>query len=190
LLVTADLGCDLVQAFRLDGRGVLHETGRAATATGCGPRHVAIAADARVLYVIGELDGDITVFALDPDTGAIGDQLQTVPTSPPGHTGQQSAAEIALHPSGRFLYASNRGSQTIAAYRVDPADGRLSAIGFTGDRIAGPTNFAIAPAGDRLYVDSGETDLVVPFRIDDETGRLEPGGEGTRLPAPNVMVIA
>jgi 6-phosphogluconolactonase (cycloisomerase 2 family) len=65
---------------------------------------VAFAAGATTLYVIGELDGDITSFAFDPATGQIGERLQTVPTSPPTHTGPQSAAEIALHPSGRLLY--------------------------------------------------------------------------------------
>ncbi|MEU0628348.1 lactonase family protein [Streptomyces sp. NPDC005989] len=185
-LVAADLGTDTVQTFRLMA-GRLHQVSRGHVAPGSGPRHVAFAAGATTLYVIGELDGDITTFAFDPATGQIGERLQTVPTSPPTHTGPQSAAEIALHPSGRLLYASNRGSQTLAAYRVEASTGLLTTIAFTSDNVAGPTNFAITPSGDMLYVNSSETDLIVPLRIDQGTGQLHAGGNPTPLRAPNVM---
>jgi len=189
-LVTADLGADLVQVFGLDEHGVLHELSRASTARGSGPRHVAFSRSARTLYVIGELDGDITVFAFDPTIGTIGEQLQLVSTAPATHSGPQSAAEIALHPAGGFLYASNRGSQTVAAYRVDPGDGRLTSCGFTTEYIAGPTNFAIAPDGRHLYINSSDTDRIVPFRIDITTGTLTPAGTPTPMRAPNILTFA
>ena len=188
-LVTADLGIDLVQVFRLDEHGVLHELSRAGTTRGSGPRHVAFSRDARTLYVLGELDGHITVFAFDPDAGTIGERLQIVSTAPATYSGPQSAAEIALHPTGRFLYASNRGSQTVAAYRVGPGDGRLAVVG-SAEGIAGPTNFAIEPGGLRLYGNSSDTDRIMPFRIDATTGDLAPEGAPTRLRSPNVMVFA
>lgn len=186
-LVTADLGIDLIQVFRLDEHGVLHEVSRAATAAGSGPRHVAFSLGARTLYVIGELDGTITAFAFNPDQGMIGERSQSIATAPADHAGSQSAAEIALHPTGRFLYASNRGSQTIAAYRVDPHDGTLTILGFSHEGIAGPTNFAIAPDGQRLYVNSSEADRIVPFHIDAATGALTADGPSTKLHAPNVL---
>lgn len=189
-LVTADLGADLVQVFELDELGVLHELSRASTARGSGPRHVAFSRNARTLYVIGELDGNITVFAFDPAIGTIGKQLQLASTAPATHSGSQSAAEIALHPTGSFLYASNRASQTVAAYRVDPGDGTLTSCGFTTEGIAGPTNFAIAPDGLHLYVNSSDTDRIVPFRIDSTTSTLTPAGTPTPLRAPNVLAFA
>ncbi|WP_353114832.1 lactonase family protein [Microbacterium sp.] len=189
-LVTADLGCDLVQSFVLDDDGSLRETGRASTRLGSGPRHVAFSSDSRVLYVIGELDGDITAFRFDPDTGAIGEIVQMIATAPEGHSGPQSAAEIALHPSGRFLYASNRGSQTIATYRVDSGSGRLSLIGHESRGIAGPTSFAIAPAGDVFWAASSDADLLVRFRIDGATGKLEPLGKPVPLRAANVVAFS
>jgi 6-phosphogluconolactonase len=103
-LATADLGTDQVQVFRLvDGK--LVRTSQAITAPGAGPRHVVFQPDGRVVFVINELNATVTSFAYDPEKGQIGPELQTISTEPSGYTGPKSAAEIAIHPSARFLYA-------------------------------------------------------------------------------------
>lgn len=187
-LATADLGNDRVQTFDLaDGR--LEPLGEVAAPTGSGPRHLAFAPDDNALYVIGELDGTITTFAYDNTSGRIGRRLQSILTSPPGFTGTQSGAEIAVHPSGRFLYASNRGSQSIAAYRIDRATATLTAIGLVTEGVHGPTNFAITPDGHRLYVNSSTADTIVRFDIDPATGTLTPSGQVASFQAPNVMTF-
>jgi len=187
-LVTADLGADLVQVFRLvEGRFRL--TSEAPVHRGSGPRHVAFARTAPVVYVVGELDGTITVLPLDPGTGTLGASVQRVATAPQDYAGVQSGAEIAVAPNGLHLYASNRGSQSIAAYAIAQDTGLLTPIGHVTDGVAGPTSFALAPNGHRLYVNSSEADLIVPFVIDPAAGTLTRDGIGAVVCAPNVMVF-
>jgi 6-phosphogluconolactonase len=184
----ADLGNDTVETLRLDGGG-LERVSKASVTPGMGPRHLVYSRNGRTLYVIGELDGKIKVFDYDPVRGGIGGELQTVSTEPSDYSGPHSGAEIRMHPSGKFLYASNRGSQTIAGYRIDPAMGELSLIGFATQGVNGPTSFTIDPTGKWLYVPSNLGNAIVQFRIDHTTGELTPTGQSTPLPAPNVMVF-
>jgi 6-phosphogluconolactonase len=128
----------------------------------------------------------VTVFDYDSLNGRIGSELQTVPTEPPGYRGRQSTAEIAVHPSGKFLYVSNRGHNSIAGYRIDPATGLLSVIGHATDGVAFPRHFAIDPSGTRLYVANQTTDTIVEFRIDTSTGELSPTGQVT----PSITPVA
>jgi 6-phosphogluconolactonase len=185
---TADLGNDRVQTFRLVD-GVLQHVSEVATPAGTGPRHVVFGRDGRTLYVIGELSGTIMVFPYDPYTGQLGQALQTLPTSPPTYTGTQSGAEIALHPTGKFVYGSNRGSNTVTGYRVHPVTGQLSVIGYATQGINGPTNFAVEPGGRWLYVNSNVGNEIVQFSIDNGTGELTPTGLTTPQFAPNVMTF-
>jgi len=145
-IAAADLGIDKVQTFRL-ANGGLERVSEASVAPGAGPRHLAFSHDGKLLYVIDELTATITMFAYDPATGKIGQSLQTVSTEPPGYSGPHSTAEIAVHPSGKFLYGSNRGAQSIVGYRIDPATGKLSVIGFANQGVNFPRNFAIDPSG-------------------------------------------
>jgi 6-phosphogluconolactonase (cycloisomerase 2 family) len=187
-LGAADLGIDKVQSFRLTGGGLLLVS-EAAVAPGMGPRHVAFSLDGRTLFTNGELDGNITAFRFDTETGAIGQLLQTVSSEPPGYSGQHSGAELAVHPSGDFLYASNRGSQTVAGFRIERSTGTLSPAGFASQGVQGPTNFAIAPSGRWLFVNSSADNSIVRFTVDLGTGALTPGGQAAFLAAPNVMVF-
>lgn len=184
----ADLGTDEVQILRL-ADGALELVSEATVTRGMGPRHVAFSHDSKTYYVLGELDGNINVFAYDAATGAIGELLQTLSTQPPDYSGAPSGAEIAVHPSGDFLYASNRGSQTVAGYRIDHRTGRLSLIGFATQGVNFPTNFAIDPSGRWLYVNSNMGDEIVQFAIDPQTGELTPTGQTISVVAPNVMVF-
>jgi 6-phosphogluconolactonase len=186
-LATADLGTDQVPIFRL-AHGSLARTSEATTAPGAGPRHVVFHPNGRVLFVINELNATVTSFAYDPDKGQIGPELQTISTEPPGYSGPKSTAEIAIHPSARFLYASNRGHNSIVGYRVDPS-GRLSVIGHAADGVNFPRNFAIDPSGTRLYVANQKGDSIVQFQIDLSTGELKSTGRTTRSVTPVALVF-
>jgi 6-phosphogluconolactonase len=187
-LGTADLGNDKLQTFRLVDGGLKHVS-EVSVPSGMGPRHIVFSHDGKTLYVIGELNGNIMAFAYDSAAGAIGPALQTLPTAPPSYTGVQSGAEIALHPSGDFLYGSNRGSQTVTGYRIDRSTGKLAIIGYATQGISGPTNFAIDPSGRWLYVNSSTGNDIVQFSIDRTTGELTPIGQAASLFAPNVMTF-
>ena len=187
-IAAADLGIDKVQTFRLAG-GKLERVSEASVASGAGPRHLAFAADGKVLYVIDELNATVTVFAYDAATGTIGKVLQTISTEPAGYAGPHSTAEIAVHPSGRFLYGSNRGAQSIVGYRIDPATGTLSVIGFASQGVNFPRGFAIDPSGKWLYVANQKADNIVQFAIDPQTGELKPTGQVTPSITPVAMVF-
>jgi 6-phosphogluconolactonase len=186
-LATADLGTDQVQVFRL-ADGNLVRNSQANTAPGAGPRHVVFQPSGRVLFVINELNATVTSFAYDPEKGQIGAELQTIPTEPPGYSGPKSTAEIAIHPSAKFLYASNRGHNSIVGYRIDPS-GRLSVIGYATEGVNFPRNFVIDPSGTWLYVANQKADSIVQFKFDAETGELKPTGRTTRSITPVALVF-
>jgi 6-phosphogluconolactonase len=143
-----------------------------------------------ILYVVNELNATITALEYDQSSGQLGRQLQTVSTEPAGYAGPQSTAEIAIHPSGKFLYASNRGHNSIAGFRIDPANGMLSPIGHTTSGIDFPRNFAIDPSGAWLYAANQKGDTIVQFRVDQGTGKLVPTGHVTRSVTPVAIVFS
>jgi 6-phosphogluconolactonase (cycloisomerase 2 family) len=187
-VAAADLGIDKVQILRL-GNGVLERVSQAPVAPGAGPRHLAFSRDGKVLYVIDEINATITVFAYDPAIGKIGQTLQTISTEPPGYSGPHSTAEIAVHPSGKFLYGSNRGAQSIVGYRIDASTGKLSVIGYANQGVNYPRNFVIDPSGKWLYVANQNGDSIVQFEINPETGELRPTGQATASITPVAMVF-
>jgi 6-phosphogluconolactonase (cycloisomerase 2 family) len=188
-IATADLGIDKVQILRLDG-GNLQLVSEASMTPGAGPRHVVFHDNGGILYVVNELNATITALEYDQSSGQLGRQLQTVSTEPAGYAGPQSTAEIAIHPSGKFLYASNRGHNSIAGFRIDPANGMLSPIGHTTSGIDFPRNFAIDPSGAWLYAANQKGDTIVQFRVDQGTGKLAPTGHVTRSVTPVAIVFS
>jgi len=166
----ADLGADRVFVYRFDAeasRLVPADPASISLPPGSGPRHLAWHPSGKTLYVISELRSTVTVFrhvagALTP--------VQTVSTLPPGFTGGNTAAEVAVSPDGRTLYASNRGDDSLAVFSIDAGSGRLTAAGRvpTGGRV--PRHFAIDPAGRWLLAANQESDLITIFRIDAESG--------------------
>jgi 6-phosphogluconolactonase len=187
-IAAADLGIDKVQTFRLTDGG-LARVSEASVAPGAGPRHIAFDSSGQRLYVIAELNATVTVLAYDANTGQIGKILQTISTEPAGYNGPHSTAEIAVHPSGKFLYGSNRGHNSIVAYRIDPSTGLLSVIGFATQNVNFPRNFAIDPSGKWLYVANQKGDTIVQFEINQQTGELKPTGQITRSITPVAMVF-
>jgi 6-phosphogluconolactonase (cycloisomerase 2 family) len=187
-IAAADLGIDRVLVFRLTDGG-LAQVSEAPVAAGAGPRHLAFDLAGKRLYVVNELDATVTVFPYDPVNGRIGKVLQIVSTEPAGYDGPHSTAEIAVHPSGKFLYASNRGHNSIVGYRIDPSTGLLSVIGFATQGVNFPRNFAIDPRGKWLYVANQKSDTIVQFEINPETGELKPTGQVTPSITPVAIVF-
>jgi 6-phosphogluconolactonase (cycloisomerase 2 family) len=187
-IAAADLGIDKVQVFRLTD-GDLARVSEAPVAPGAGPRHIAFDLGGKRLYVVNELNATVTAFAYDPGTGQIDKVLQTISTEPAGYDGPHSTAEIAAHPSGKFLYASNRGHNSIVGYRIDPSTGLLSVIGFAVQGVNFPRNFAIDPSGKRLYVANQKGDTIVQFEINPQTGELKPTGQVTPSITPVAIVF-
>jgi len=172
----ADLGIDKVMIYKLDVAGgtiLPNDPLSALLAPGAGPRHFAFAPDGKHAYVINELNSTMTAFAYDSATGALA-EVQTVPTLPAGFAGASTCAEVRVHPSGRFLYGSNRGHDSIVAYRVDPAHGTLTFVKHETAGIKTPRNFNIDPTGAFCLVANQDGDNVVVFRIDPQTGALAP----------------
>ena len=180
----ADLGTDQVAAYRFDaGKGTLAPHRGAVLAPGSGPRHFTFHPDGRQAFVINELLSTITAFVYDPEAGALAAR-QTVRTLPEGFTDKSFTAEVAVHPSGRFLYGSNRGHDSIALFTIDAATGKLAAAGHHPTRGRWPRHFAIDPTGEYLLAANQNSDSVAVFRIDAAGGRLEPVGEPVRVPRP------
>ena len=172
----ADLGLDKVMIYRLNvnkGTIITNDPAFAKVKPGAGPRHFAFGADGKYAYVINELDGTVTAFAYEPASGAL-TEIQTVTTLPDGFAGSSSCAEGRVHPSGRFLYGSNRGHDSIAVYRIDPAKGTLTFVEHERAGIKTPRNFNIDPTGKFCLVANQGGNSVVVFRIDQKTGTLEP----------------
>jgi 6-phosphogluconolactonase len=146
---------------------------------------VALHPEGRFAYVINELTCTITALRVSAESGALA-EVQTVSTLPAGRAVQAgySSAEVMVHPSGRFLYGSNRGHDTIAAFTIDAASGRLALVEHepTGGRT--PRGFGIDPEGRFLLVGNQRSDSVVVFRLDARTGALEPTGHRVAIGSP------
>ncbi len=189
-LVVPDKGLDRVFSFRLrdDGRLVPAERPSVAAREGSGPRHVAFHPTLARAYVVNELDSTVTAYAYDSATGALA-PLQIVPSLPPNFTGNSRAAEIAVSPDGRFLYASNRGFDSLAMFPVDPISGWLGESHWSNTGGRTPRFFAIDPTGRSLHVANEDSDSIVSFAIDAATGRLVPTGQGIATGSPVCIVF-
>lgn len=178
IALAVDLGIDKVMLYRLDSdSGTLtpHDPESASIKPGGGARHLAFHPNGRFAYVNHEMGDAVTAFAWDADLGTL-TPLGTVSTLPAGFTGDSTTAEVLVHPSGRFLYVSNRGHDSLAIFRIDPESGTLTPIGHEPTQGKTPRGFAIDPTGRYLIVANQESDNLVVFRIDAETGKLEATG--------------
>ncbi|MHC4703640.1 MAG: lactonase family protein, partial [Planctomycetota bacterium] len=150
---------------------------------GAGPRHFAFAPNGKYAYVINELHCTVTAFAYEPTSGAL-TEIQTVPTLPESFDGSSTCAEVRVHPSGRFLYGSNRGHDSIAVYRINRRKGTLTFVEHETADIKTPRNFNIDPTGKLCLVANQGSDSVVVFKINRKTGALEPTGHKITVGRP------
>jgi 6-phosphogluconolactonase len=181
----ADLGLDHVLSYRFDSaKGSLTPAGATESAElkpGAGPRHVAFSKNRKFIYVLGEINSTVTVFS---DESEAFRTIQSVSTLPAGFSGRNDTAEIEVHPNGKFLYASNRGHDSIAVYAIDPDKGTLKQVEDVPTGGKEPRNFAIDPSGKFLLAENQNTNTIVEFRIDPSTGNLSATGETLSVPSP------
>jgi len=172
----ADLGIDKIMIYRLDveaGTIVANDPAFVALKAGAGPRHFAFAPDGKHAYVLNELHCTVTAFDYDPKAGTL-TEIQTIPTLPDDFKGDNTCAEVRVHPTGRFLYGSNRGHNSIVVYRIDPAKGTLTFVEHETAGIKTPRNFNIDPTGMFCLVANQGGGSVFVFRIDPQSGALSP----------------
>ncbi|HXH48788.1 MAG TPA: lactonase family protein [Terriglobia bacterium] len=184
--ISADLGLDKVLVYRFDQKtGALapNNPAYASVNAGSGPRHIAFARNGRFVYVIGEMKSNITTFAYDARRGTLR-KLQTISTLPKGYKGQSDCAEVAVSPTGKFVYGSNRGHDSIAVFAADPKKGTLTPVERVPSGGKTPRHFAIDPTGSYLLVANQESNCVAVFAVDRKTGRLTPTCEKANVSSP------
>lgn len=186
-----DLGLDRIFIYRLNPAAatlVANTPAEVATRPGAGPRHCKFSPDRRNLYVTNEMGASVTRYAFDASDGAL-TQKESISTLPPGVVlPDNTVAELRFHPSGKFLYVSNRGHDSIAVYACEPASGRLTAIEIVPCGGKHPRNFALDPSGRWLLCANRDTNNVVLFAVDQKTGKLS--STGNELAVPEAVCVA
>jgi 6-phosphogluconolactonase len=184
-----DLGLDRIMSYRFDaatGMLTANDPPFAAVKPGSGPRHMSFRPDERFAYVISELGSTVTVFSYDSAAGKL-TEIQTVSSLPQYYEGPNAGAEIAVHPSGRWVYASNRGNDTVILFNVDSEKGTLTYVEEQGTGGKTPRHFAIEPSAKHLAIANQDTDQLLACRIDPGNGRLKPSGIFTECPSPTCV---
>ena len=184
--LAADLGVDKVMIYRFDratGKLTPAQQPFAELKAGAGPRHLALHPSGKYLYVIAELDSTMSSFQYNELNGTL-TPIETVSTLPGDFTGTSYCADVHVSPSGRFLYGSNRGHNSIVVFEIDPRTGKLKLIEHVSTEGDWPRNFTIDPSGKFLLVANQRSENVVIFNIDEGSGRLTPTGHNEQIPAP------
>jgi 6-phosphogluconolactonase len=184
-VLAADLGVDGVLIYKFDERtgSIATVANGVATKPGAGPRHLAFHPNGRFLYVVNELDSTLAVYTYDGDRGSL-DQVQVTAASPGGTVEGNHPADVHVASSGRHLYSSNRGDDTIAVFGIDARSGQVTPVEQVSTGGKTPRNFALDPSGRFLLVANQQSDSILGFRVDAETGRLTPTGARAELPSP------
>jgi 6-phosphogluconolactonase len=193
----ADLGLDRVLRYGFDATNGTLSTApvqsnwshsvldlSAKLARGTGPRHAAFSRNGAQMYVLGELQSTVTAFHMIGPDDSVPTAFQRISALPKGFSGRNDAAEIVLHPSGKFLYTSNRGNDTIAVFNVHQPGGRLSLAANIPTVGKEPRHFAIDPSGRYLLAENQLSNNIVVFKIDAATGSLTPTGQVVEVPSP------
>jgi 6-phosphogluconolactonase len=186
-----DLGLDKVMIYRFDSaKGMLatNDPPSVSLKPGAGPRHMVFRPDGKFAYVLNELNSTVTPFAFDPETGGL-KELESVTTLPGYYDGPNTAAEIAVHPSGKFLYASNRGNETVVLFEIDKDKGTLNWVEEQNTGGKTPRNFGIQPSAKHMAICNQNSDTVLASRIDPGNGRLKPSGVFAKCPSPVCAVF-
>ena len=190
-VLVPDKGLDRVFMFRFDAaRGRLSpaEPDCVKTRPSAGPRHLAFHPKLPVVWVLNELDSTVATCRWDAGRGAL-TPIQVVTTLPTDFTGYSTTAEIAVTPDGRFVYCSNRGHDSVAAYAADADEGSLTAIGWQLTQGRGPRFIGLDPAGRFLHAANEQGDAIVTFRVDAGSGLLAPTGQVIRNGSPVAIVF-
>jgi 6-phosphogluconolactonase len=190
-LLVPDLGTDAISIYKVDavkGTFTLNDPTLASVKRGSGPRHLVLDPGGKFAYVICEMESSVDVFSFDPAKGSL-IFVQTISTLPPGFIGENNSAEIQIDAAGRFLYASNRGHDSIAVFAIDPRRGTLAKIQTVPTLGKTPRSFVIDPTGKYLLVANQDSDQIVVFVVDQRSGRLTPTGILSAIPSPASLVF-
>lgn len=191
-LISPDKGVDATHIYRLDlatGKLVPNDPPYVKARYGAGPRHLAFHPSRPLAYLINELDSTVTTYRWDGVRGAL-TPVHIIPTIPATFVGDNTGAEIAVAPSGKFVYVSNRGHNSIATFAVDANDGTLAPIGWESTQGAKPRFFALDPAGEMLYVANEDSDTIVAFRLDAANGKPVLTGQIIATGSPSCIAFA
>jgi 6-phosphogluconolactonase len=191
-IVIPDKGLDCIFTYRLDETaGTLNavDAPAAPAREGAGPRHVAFHPSGVIAYVVNELDSTVTAYRLNPERGSM-TPLQVLSALPDTFVGHSRAAEIMVSKDGRFVYASNRGHDSIAIFSIDQPSGQLTNVGWVASQGRTPRFFTFDPSGIWLFVANEDSDTVVTFRIDPQTGLPSLMGEAVQTGSPVCIIFA
>ncbi len=183
---TPDLGLDKILIYKIDltsGKLIPNDPPWVAVAPGGGPRHFDFHPDHKYAYVINEIGNTVTAFTYDETNGSLA-EIQTIPTLPDDFEDTSHTADIHVSPSGKFLYGSNRGHDSIVIFAIDSETGTLAYVDHESTQGETPRNFAIDPTGTFLFAENQGTDTIVTFRIDSDTGKLTATGHVADVPMP------
>ncbi|MFZ0826043.1 MAG: lactonase family protein [Verrucomicrobiia bacterium] len=189
--LNCDLGLDQVLVYRLDADAATlmpNDPPFATVARGAGPRHLTFSPDGKFVYVINEMGSTISAFAYDAPRGVL-TEVQTLSTLPKDFSTNNTCAEIVMHPSGKFLYGSNRGHDSIAVFAVDRKSGRLIFVEHQSTQGRTPRHIAIDPTGRWLFAENQASDSVIVFALDPDTGKLKPTGQSLTVGSPVCAVF-
>lgn len=189
-IVVPDKGLDRIFTFALDPAGKLvpAQPPSVQARETSGPRHVAFRPDGRFAYVVNELDSTVTSYGYDAANGAL-TPMQVIQTLPQGFTGDSRASEIEASADGRFIYASNRGYDSVAIFATDPATGWLTTVDIMRTRGKTPRFFALAPDGRFMFVAHEDSDTIAAFTVDQVTGRITATDDMVRTGSPVCIVF-
>jgi 6-phosphogluconolactonase len=185
-IVVPDKGLDRIFVFRLHaatGKLVSNNPPSVATRAGAGPRHIAFHPRLPCAYVINELASTMVTYRYDGARGVL-KPVQQLPTTPASFTGDNTGAEVAVAPSGRFVYGSNRGHDSIVIFAVDRGNGTLTPVDWVPTQGQTPRFFALDPTANFLYAANQDTDTIVTFRVNQRNGRLTPTGHIIKIGSP------
>jgi 6-phosphogluconolactonase len=185
-----DLGLDVTIVYSFDtGSGKMTEANRIAATPGSGPRHLAWHPNGKIVYSINELANVINVYAWDGN-GNLTLVQGNVTTLPAGFQGTSGAGEVLVDAAGKFLYGSNRGSDNIAMFSIDPLTFQLTVVGWVHTQGRTPRHFNFDPSGNFIHVGNQDTANIVAYKVDKTTGLLSPAGLYASTPAPSCIQFA
>jgi 6-phosphogluconolactonase len=190
-VLVADLGLDELLVYRFDAKtGALSPANPpfVKVAPGSGPRHFALAPNGKFVYLVNEMSSTVTVYSFDGSSGRM-NELQTISTLPQGLKGENTTAEITTDMAGKFLYASNRGDDSIAIFAIDSGTGKLSLVDRVKTGGKEPRHFTLDPTGKWLFAENQNSNDVRVFRVDQKSGRLTPTSQTTRVNSPVCVVF-
>ena len=191
-LVAPDHGTDRVHVYQLDvstGKLILSKNPSTRSHSGAAPRHIVFHPKKPFAYIVDELDRTVTAYKWNSKRGEI-TPMQVLQRTPPTYTANDVGSEIAITPSGNFVYASNRGHNSLAIYSVNKVTGMLKTIGWESTRGELPRFFGLNRKGNYLYAANVKTDTIVIFKVNDKTGKLTPTGQVVKTASPTCIAFA